>query len=57
MHTTTLLGSRLAQLGLSDEIRHLERAKGSLVARRRAIELLMCSDRRADSGRTTALVR
>lgn len=57
MHTTTLIGSRLAQLGHADEIRQLESAKGSLVARRRGIELLMSTDRRSAEPRTIALVR
>lgn len=57
MHRITLIGSRLAQLGHADEIRQLERAKGSLVARRRGIELLMSADRPTEQKRTIALVR
>lgn len=57
MHRTTLIGSRLAQLGYADEIRQLTSAKGPLAARRRGVELLMSTDRRTDRDRTTALVR
>lgn len=55
MHTTTLIGSRLSQLGHIDEIRQLECAKGPLVARRRGVEILMSTDRRTARERTTAL--
>lgn len=55
MHPTTLIGSRLAQQGLSDQIRQIERSQGSLVARRRAIELLMASDNRLAVAHINAL--
>ncbi|WP_166741589.1 hypothetical protein [Cumulibacter soli] len=57
MHATTLIGSRLAQLGYADEIRQLECARGPLVARRRGIELLMSTERRTVPERTIALTR
>lgn len=57
MHTTTLIGSRLTQLGHADEIRQLASAKGSLVARRRGTKLLMSTNRRSAQDRTLALAR
>ena len=41
MDLTTKLGSRLAQLGLAEEIERIERTQGQKAARRRATEALL----------------
>lgn len=40
MDATTLLGSRLTQLGIANEVERIERTHGRRAARRRAAEAL-----------------